>query len=51
MNYFLRGVFAGLIVGSLWGIEHQLQRIHTTLVMANCLTEAAHGITCPEAKK
>lgn len=48
---FAPWVIAGLIVGALWSIGGELGRINKALVTANCLTEAAHGITCPEAKK
>lgn len=44
-------VVAGMLISSLWSISTQLRHINETLVMANCLTEAAHGITCPEAKR
>jgi hypothetical protein len=44
-------VFLGLLIGALWNIHAELRHVSEKLTMANCLTEAEHGITCPEAKK
>jgi hypothetical protein len=40
-----------MLISALWSIGTRLSQVVVQLKIANCLTEAAHGITCPDAER